>query len=440
MSQSGPLNILNSGDTVTSATGVSPILVNGVSGVAETGAITISIASGGDVVSITATAPITANGVSGTPEGGTVTVALTTPVSAAYGGTGAATLTGVLIGNGTSAVTGNAITQHDVLVGGASNAITSVSPSTSGFVLTSNGVGSDPSFQAASPSGAVTTLDGNSGSASPSAGVITISGGSTGLTTSASASTMNLTGTLILANGGTSASLTASNGGIFYSTATTGAILAGTATARQMLQSGSSTTPAWSTATYPAATTVNQILYSSSSNVIAGLATAVQGVLTTGTGGIPVITSLAANGQLIIGSTAGAPAAATLTAGVGISIVNGSNSITIAAAGSEMVWTDEAISFNAAAGNGYFVTAAATATLPASPTQGTEIAFAVDNDAAILTIQANTGQIIRVGTAVSASAGTGVSNKNGDSIWLIFRSSDNSWIAVGAPQGTWTIT
>jgi hypothetical protein len=105
-----------------------------------------------------------------------------------------------------------------------------------------------------------------------------------------------------------------------------------------------------------------------------------------------------------------------------------------------MVWTDEAISFNAAAGNGYFVTAAATATLPASPTQGTEIAFAVDNDAAILTIQANTGQIIRVGTAVSASAGTGVSNKNGDSIWLIFRSSDNSWIAVGAPQGTWTIT
>ena len=35
-----------------------------------------------------------------------------------HGGTGAATLTGVLIGNGTSAVTGNAITQYDVLVGG----------------------------------------------------------------------------------------------------------------------------------------------------------------------------------------------------------------------------------------------------------------------------------------------------------------------------------
>lgn len=72
------------------------------------------------------------------------------PFPVKSGGTGASTLTGVLIGNGTSAVTGNAITQHDVLVAGASNAITSVSPSTAGFVLTSNGVSVDPSFQAVS--------------------------------------------------------------------------------------------------------------------------------------------------------------------------------------------------------------------------------------------------------------------------------------------------
>jgi hypothetical protein len=64
----------------------------------------------------------------------------------AGGGTGATTLTGVLIGNGTSAVTGNAVTNHYALVGGASNAITSVSPSTSGFIMTSNGVSADPSF------------------------------------------------------------------------------------------------------------------------------------------------------------------------------------------------------------------------------------------------------------------------------------------------------
>ena len=128
------------------------------------------------------------------------------------------------------------------------------------------------------------TFDGDSGSATPSAGVITISGGSTGLTTSASSATLNITGTLKLANGGTNASLTASNGGIFYSTASAGAILAGTATATQMLQSGSSTTPAWSTTTWPATSTINQLLYSSSENTITGLATATTAVLTTSSG------------------------------------------------------------------------------------------------------------------------------------------------------------
>ena len=64
------------------------------------------------------------------------------------GGTGATTLTGVLIGNGTSAITGNAVVQYNVLVGGASNAITSIAPNTSGYVLTSNGASANPTFQA----------------------------------------------------------------------------------------------------------------------------------------------------------------------------------------------------------------------------------------------------------------------------------------------------
>ncbi len=98
-------------------------------------------------------------------------------------------------------------------------------------------------------------------------------------------------GILGLGSGGTNANLTASNGGIFYSTASAAAILPGTATANQVLLSGSSTTPAWSTATYPATTTVSQLLYSSSANVIAGLATANSGVLITSAGGVPSISS-----------------------------------------------------------------------------------------------------------------------------------------------------
>ena len=93
------------------------------------------------------------------------------------------------------------------------------------------------------------------------------------------------------AHGGTNANLTASNGGVFYSTSSAGAILSGTATALQMLQSGASGAPSWSTATYPATTTVNQLLYSSSANTVVGLATANNSILATGAGGIPALTT-----------------------------------------------------------------------------------------------------------------------------------------------------
>ena len=92
---------------------------------------------------------------------------------------------------------------------------------------------------------------------------------------------------LPLANGGTNANLTASNGGIFYSTASAGAILSGTATARQMLQSGATGAPAWSTSTWPATTTANQLLYSSSTSVVGEITTANSSVLVTNGSGAP---------------------------------------------------------------------------------------------------------------------------------------------------------
>lgn len=135
----------------------------------------------------------------------------------ANGGTGATTLTGVLIGNGVASITGNALVQDNVLIGGASNAIVSVAPSaiagvpfvstgshgapnfgtatvegggtgvttltpyallaggttTTGQVLTSNGAGVLPSFQSVSATGAITAIDGNTGTAvTPTAGLI----------------------------------------------------------------------------------------------------------------------------------------------------------------------------------------------------------------------------------------------------------------------------
>jgi hypothetical protein len=82
--------------------------------------------------------------------------------------------------------------------------------------------------------------------------------------------TSTLSGFVPLANGGTNANLTASNGGIFYSTSSAGAILAGTATANKILLSGSSTAPTWSTSTIPssAGATANKVLLSDGTNYV----------------------------------------------------------------------------------------------------------------------------------------------------------------------------
>jgi hypothetical protein len=108
----------------------------------------------------------------------------------------------------------------------------------------------------------------------------------------------------------------------------------------------------------------------------------------------------------------------------------------------KMPWTDKAANFNAASQNGYFVTATAIATLPASPAQGDVVAFDVDVDpgTGLLTVTANTGQYIRVGKQISLSAGSMVNNFHGDSVTLVYRLSDTTWHAVPAPQGTWTVT
>ena len=173
------------------------------------------------------------------------------------------------------------------------------------------------------------TITGDTGGAlSPTAGNWNILG-SGSITTSGSGSTLTtqltgLTNHAVLVGAGT----------------TTITKIAATANTGAVLQNNSGADPSYSTATYPSTTTVSQILYSSATNTVSGLATANRGVLTTGATGIPVITALATDGQLIIGSTAGAPAAATLTAGTGISITNGSNSITIAvASGTAVVQT-----------------------------------------------------------------------------------------------------
>lgn len=220
---------------------------------------------------------------------------------------------------------------------------------------------------------------------------------------------------VLLSQGGTSASLTASNGGIFYSTASAGAILPGTATSNQMLQSGISSAPSWSTSTWPATTTVNQILYSSSASVVSGLVTANSAQIVTNSSGVPAWSSSMTNGQLIIGSTGATPSPGTLTASTGITITNGAASITIASNGANP-WVDQTTSSVTMTSNtGYTSDAGAslvTYTVPTTSAIGDWVEIN-GKGSGLWTIAQASGQQIKISnTATTSGAGGSLSSVN----------------------------
>lgn len=281
-------------------------------------------------------------------------------------------------------------------------------------------------------SGAIQTLTGDSGGPlAPSAGNFNLLG-SGSLTTVGSGSTITstltgLTNHAVLVGAGT----------------TTITKIAATANTGAVLQNNSGADPSYSTATYPSTTTVSQILYSSATNVVSGLATANNGVLTTGTSGIPVITALASNGQLIIGSGSGAPTAATLTPGTGISITNAANSITIAVTGAGFTWTDATSATQAlSVANGYITdrSGGVTYTLPATAALGDEIIIV--GKLGITTIAQNANQSIRFSSLVTTvgATGTATGTNVGDSVTLncTTAGASTTWTAASF-VGNWSI-
>lgn len=243
-----------------------------------------------------------------------------------------------------------------------------------------------------------------------------------------------------------------------------------TATAGQVLQSaGASADPVFSTATYPSTATstgtilradgtnwvattstypntnaINTLLYASSANVMSALATANRGVLTTGTTGIPVITALATDGQLIIGSTAGAPAAGTITSTGGtITVTAGSNTLNLEVAGGGFTWTDVTTATQAMLiENGYITdrSAGVVYTLPATAVLGAHII--VMGKLGITTITPNANQQILMSSASGTVGVTGtiVGTNVGDCIALVATTSGAStvWRALSW-VGNWTV-
>lgn len=113
---------------------------------------------------------------------------------------------------------------------------------------------------------------------------LTLGGAPTTALISAASITAGWTGQLGLTRGGTNASLTASNGGLVYSGSSGLAILSGTATANQIPLSGSSSAPAWSTATFPSTAAAGTILNAATANAVTATAQPTLGA-NGGTGG-----------------------------------------------------------------------------------------------------------------------------------------------------------
>lgn len=240
--------------------------------------------------------------------GGTPATALlqATSITAGWTGTLSGTRGGTGVNNGASTATyaGNLNFASSFTTSGAFavtqtyTGITNVTFPTTGTLATTSQI----------PTGAALTKTDDTNV------TLTLGGSPTTALVNAASITAGWTGQLGLTRGGTNASLTASNGGIVWSNATQLQVLAGTATARQILQSGSSATPSWSTTTYPATNAINTLLFASAANTMSALATANRGVLVTSNTGVPsILGSAATTGQILQSNAAAAPSYSTTT-------------------------------------------------------------------------------------------------------------------------------
>jgi hypothetical protein len=140
-------------------------------------------------------------------------------------------------------------------------------------------------------------------------------------------------------------------------------------------------------------------------------------------------------GQVLIGTTASDPSAATLTAGTNISITSSSGSITIAGSGfGAFAWNDvSGTSQTAAVNNGYIISNAGqtTVTIPATAAEGS--VFAVQGKgAAGWILQMNTGQTLHFGNAATSSAGSLTSTNQWDAVYIVCVTANTTFSVVSA--------
>ena len=130
--------------------------------------------------------------------------------------------------------------------------------------------------------------------------------GGTALLSSTSGGAMSWVTTIPVANGGSGQASFTAYTLLCAGTTTTGAFqnVASVGSTNQLLTSaGASALPVWTTATYPATTTINQLLYSSAANTVTELATANSAGLLTNGSGVPSWVTVTGTGAPVLATS-----------------------------------------------------------------------------------------------------------------------------------------
>ncbi len=150
--------------------------------------------------------------------------------------------------------------------------------------------------------------------------------------------------------------------------------------------------------------------------------------------------SVATSYQTDVGIAVPAANILNVLGGVGAVTSGSGNTITVTVTDSGIDWTDISTDTAALSGNGFFCTAALILSLPpdASSAQGDTITVFVDTSSTV-TIQANTGESIQIGSNISVAGGTATSNARGSVLELVYRKADLTFHTVSS-LGTWSVT
>ena len=151
-------------------------------------------------------------------------------------------------------------------------------------------------------------------------------------------------------------------------------------------------------------------------------------ILVSNSSGVPAWSGTMTNGQVIIGYTSGTPTAATISAGAGISVTNGTGSITIASTGG-ITWNSViTTTVTAAVNNGYIITeaSATTVTLPVTAALGSVVEV-IGQGAGGFSLAAGIGQTIQMGTVATTSGGSWTSANQYDAIRVVCTVANTTW-------------